>query len=223
MDLKPDTIPGGLLIIFEGIDGVGKTTQLELARNTLQIEGWPVYVTRNLGGTPIGEELRKVIKSPLERPAATNLYISVAIQEALAETIESVRANGKLILMDRGPLSLAAYEIYGGHLDEALGWQHVEAGMKKLRPELNIIYSTDVGIALERTRKKSGKTDYFESKPPDFFERVAQGYQAAAKRYSSTTIVIDANRPIEVIQAETIQAIKEALNSHGAHQGGHSS
>jgi len=223
MDSKPDTIPGGLLIVFEGIDGVGKTTQLELARNTLQVEGWPVYVTRNLGGTPIGEELRKVIKSPLERPATTNLYISVAIQEALAETIQSERDNGKLILMDRGPLSLAAYEIYGGKLDESLGWQHVEAGMQKLRPELNIIYSTDVTLALERARKKSDTGDYFESKPPDFFERVAQGYQAAAERYSSTTVIIDAKRPIEVIQAETIQAIREVLNSHSAHQGGHSS
>lgn len=211
MSLKPDSIPGGLLIVFEGIDGVGKSTQLELVRSTLEAEGWPVYATRNLGGTPIGEELRKVIKSPLERPNTTNLYISVAIQEALAGAIESERAKGELILMDRGPLSLAAYEVYGGELDEKLGWQHVEAGMERLRPELNIIYNTDVETALGRTRGKSDKADYFESKPRDFFERVARGYAAAAERYSSTTIMIDANRPIEVIQSETIQAIRDAL------------
>ena len=198
-------------MVFEGVDGAGKTTQLDLARETLQAEGWLVYATRNLGGTPIGEELRKVIKSPLERPNTTNLYISVAIQEALADAIESERSQGRLILMDRGPLSLAAYEIYGGQLDRDLGWQHVDAGMERLKPELSIVYATDVDTALERARSKSGKTDYFESQPRDFFERVADGYTAAAERYSPSTIVIDASRPVETIQSETMKAIREAL------------
>jgi dTMP kinase len=213
MSLKPDTIPDGLLIVFEGIDGVGKTTQLELAQHTLQAEGWPVYTSRNLGGTPIGEELRRVIKLPLKRPNMTNLYISVAIQEALAGAINLARSGSKLILMDRGPLSLAAYEIYGGKLDSALGWQHVEAGMKQLRPELNIIYSIDVESALRRAREKSDQADYFESKPRDFFERVAKGYEAAAERYASTSVVIDANQPIEAVQSETIRAIRQALTA----------
>ncbi len=213
MSLKPDRIPGGLLVVFEGVDGAGKSTQLELACSTLQAEGWPVYTTRNLGGTPIGEELRKIIKSPLERPNTTNLYISVAIQEALADAIESERRQGRLILMDRGPMSLAAYEIYGGQLDPQLGWQHVDNGMKRLRPDLNIIYATDVDTALARAKAKSDETDYFESQPRDFFERVANGYEAAAERYAAGTIVIDANRPVEAIQSETIAAIRQALEA----------
>jgi len=211
MSLQPQPLPDGLLIVFEGIDGAGKTTQLELVRRTLEAEGWPVYATRNLGGTPIGEELRKVIKSKLERPATTNLYISVAIQEALVETIKSVRQAGKLILMDRGPLSLAAYEIYGGELDEVLGWQHVDAGMAAFKPELNIIYNASPRIALQRAHEKSATTDYFESKPADYFDRVAKGYEAAAQRYASTTVIIDAGRPVEAVQSETIEAAKQAL------------
>jgi dTMP kinase len=212
MSQQPFTLDNGLVVVFEGIDGVGKTTQLDLARTTLQNEGWPLYATRNLGGTPIGEELRKVIKSPLERPSATNLYISVAIQEALLEVIEAERRNGKLILIDRGPLSLAAYEIYGGQLDEAIGWPHVESGMERLKPELTIIYNADIDVALQRARTKSEKADYFENKPRDFFERVAGGYQAAAKKYASTTLVIDANQSVEAVQAQTIQAIRQALD-----------
>jgi dTMP kinase len=212
MSLQPQPIPDGLLIVFEGIDGAGKTTQLELVRNTLEAEGWPVYVTRNLGGTPIGEELRKVIKSKLERPTATNLYISVAIQEALTEVIESVRQAGKLILMDRGPMSLAAYEIYGGELGEALGWQHVDAGMEELKPELNIIYKIDVETALRRAHEKAAAADYFESKPADYFDRVATGYEAAAGRYASTTVIIDAGQPVETVQSETIEAVRQALS-----------
>jgi dTMP kinase len=175
-------------------------------------EGWPVQSTRVPGGTPIGEELRKVMLSPLERPPATSLYMAVAIQEALFDAIESDRAEGKIILMDRGPLSMAAYEIYGGELDAELGWRYVEAGMSQLRPELTIIYSTDVEAAMRRTQAKGGQTDYFESQPRAFFERVANGYQMAAKRYPSTSLVIDTNQSIEAVQAETMRHIRRALD-----------
>lgn len=213
MSLTPQPIHNGLLVILEGIDGVGKTTQLLLAKDLLIKQGWPVYITRNLGGTPIGEELRKVMLASLERPAITNLYLSVAIQEALAGAIQAERANGKLILMDRGPLSLAAYEIYGGGLDPALGWQHVDAGMHRLQPDLTIIYAADVKTALERAKRKSRKADYFEAKPTSFFESVAQGYDDGAKRYPDyKTIIINADQPIADVHSQTMQAIGEALD-----------
>src|SRR5438270_2506303 len=105
------SVSGGSIIIFDGIDGVGKSTQLKLAEEVLTQNGWSTKTARNLGGTPIGEELRKVIKSDIPRPPETNLYISAAIQEALIQSMAEDRQQGKLILMDRGPLSLAAYEI----------------------------------------------------------------------------------------------------------------
>jgi len=205
-------IPGGLLIVFEGIDGTGKTTQLELAHQALLKNGWDVATARNLGGTPIGEELRKVILSPLERPSATNLYISAAIQEALIGAIEDKRAQGKIILMDRGPLSLAAYEIYGSGLGESLGWPHVESGMARLKPELTILYTTDVKVALARARRKSAKADYFESQSESYFEAVAKGYEAASSRYKQV-LKVDANRPVEDVQAETMRLISQAIKS----------
>lgn len=224
MGTVPRPIENGLLVVFEGIDGVGKTTQLLLAKDLLLRQNWPVYITRNLGGSPIGEELRKVMLEPIERPATTNLYLSVAIQEALTETIKQERGEGKLILMDRGPLSLAAYEIYGGGLDEALGWQHVDAGMRQIQPDLTIIYTADVKTALERAQRKSRQPDYFEAKTPGFFERVAQGYGACAARYSSSKIItIDAGQPVEIVHAQTMRLIQELLdgrpllNPHNPH------
>jgi len=203
-------VNGGLLIVFEGIDGVGKTTQIELVRQKLAAEGWPVEVKRNLGGTPIGEALREVIKSPLERPGLTNLYISAAIQEALVEAINRDRADGKLVLMDRGPMSLAAYAVYGDGLAENFGWPYVERGMQQLRPDLTIIYQADIDMALEHARQKPDQADYFESKPRDYFERVAQGYVEAAKRYPDS-VVIDANRSIDDVQADTMKRIQTLL------------
>lgn len=202
-------LPGGLLVIFDGIDGVGKTTQLNLASEALIAEGWPVQATRNLGGTPIGEALREVMLRPIDRPPTTDLYISVAIQEALTRAIATERTDDKLILMDRGPLSLAAYQAFGSGLDEATTWRYVEAGMNQLQPELTIIYQSEVATAIERARRQSGKADYFESKPLDYFERVAQGFAAAAERYPVQ--LVDANRSIEAIQADTMRLIQAAL------------
>ncbi len=211
MNANPRRINDGLIVVFEGIDGTGKTTQLNLAKEALTAEGWPVQATRNLGGTPIGEELRKVMLSNIERPSTTNLYISVAIQEALAEALALERQKAGIILLDRGPLSLAAYEVYGGGLDETLGWQHVEAGLAKLRPELTIIYAADVGRALRRLRDKPGQADYFESQAPDYFEKVDRGYQAAAQRYPDSVVTIDANQSIEAVHEQTMTAISQAL------------
>jgi len=204
---------GGLLIVFDGIDGAGKTTQLQLAQEALKSEGWPVYTTRNLGGTPIGEELRKIIKSPLERPESTNVYIAVAIQEALIEAIQAEKAKGQLILEDRGPLALAAYELYGSGLDKSLVWPHVERGMVELKPKLTIIYDVDVNAGLQRAKQKSAqaRADYFESKPHDYFERVAKGYQLMAKQCGDAAVVIDANQPIEAVRRATMRAIRRAL------------
>jgi dTMP kinase len=214
MSIAPRPISNGLVVVFEGIDGVGKTTQLLLAKDLMIAQNWPVYITRNLGGSPIGEELRKVMLEPIERPPMTNLYLSVAIQEALVETIKEQRSEGKLILMDRGPLSLAAYEIYGSGLDELAGWRHVDIGMRQLQPELTILYTADVKTALERSQRKSRKADYFEGKPVDFFERVSQGYTDCAARYSSSKIItIDADQSIEAVHAQTMQAIEEALSN----------
>lgn len=201
----------GCIIVFEGIDGVGKTTQLELAKAGLEADGWPVYTTRNLGGTPIGEELRKAIISPVERPPTTDLYASVAIQEALLKELEEQRQAGKLILMDRSPLSLAAYQIYGSGVSEELGWPYVEKGLKALSPEIILFYEADVQGALDRLTK--AKSDYFESKPIDYFERVLEGYKTASARFDNVAN-IDANRSIEAIHADTMKAINETLARH---------
>ncbi len=201
----------GLLVVFEGIDGVGKSTQLGLARDVLTAEDWPVHTTRNLGGTPIGEALREVMLSHIERPTESNFYMALAIQEALLKAIAEERVQGKIILMDRGPLSLAAYNIYGSGLDKSLGWSYVEAGMLELRPDIIIIYTANVAAAVKRAKQKSKTSDYFESKPLPYFERVAEGYDEAAKRYKSQTVIINAEQPIAVVHEQTMRVIREAL------------
>ncbi|HWB39163.1 MAG TPA: dTMP kinase [Candidatus Saccharimonadales bacterium] len=208
---KPQPIPDGLIVMFEGLDGVGKSTQLRRAAKALEKQGWQVHTTRNLGGTPIGEALREAMLAKLARPAATDFYISLAIQEALIAELEAQRQAGKLVLIDRGPLSLAAYQIYGSGFDEAQGWQAVDNGMQSIHPELIVSYKSQIKTAVERAHHESGTPDYFESKPLDFFKRVAHGYEVAAERYPIR--FINANRSIEAIHEDTMQLIEAAITS----------
>jgi dTMP kinase len=213
MNIKPQKLPGGLLIIFEGIDGTGKSTQLELAAERLRSGGWPVKTSRNLGGTPIGEALREVMLSNFERPAETDLYISVAIQAALIPAIKEGRQAGQIILLDRGPLSLAAYQIYGSGVAGELAWPHVDAGMRSLAPELTVFYDGDVGAMLRRVKQKSTASDHFEAQPVDYFDRVANGYREAIKRFKTPVAAVDANQPIAAVNQATMESIEGVIHT----------
>src|SRR6478609_9484651 len=112
----------GKVIMFDGPDGVGKTTQFELAAEALEKQGHKVYKTHILGGTDIGEALRSVMFSTAERPAMTNMHLALAIYYALAAEVEQKRTQGYTVLIDRSPLSLIAFQVYGDGLDEKAGY-----------------------------------------------------------------------------------------------------
>lgn len=211
-------VPTGLVIVFEGVDGVGKTTQLELARKALTEQGWLVHATRNLGGTPIGEELRQVAFSPVERSPETDLYISAAIQAELAKSIEAERAEGKIVLIDRGPLTFASYHIYGNKVDGRLGWQFADEGMARFSPELVMLYEMNLREALERAKHRAGHTDYYASKPKKYFEGVEHGYTVAAQRYKEVVTKLHAAQPIDTVHEQTMQYIQQALEKKLAKQ-----
>jgi dTMP kinase len=206
----PGQTSNGALIIFDGIDGGGKTTQIQLVQEQLEKAGHKVMSLRNPGGTPIGEALRQVFLSPVERPPTTDLYMSVAIQESLIEEVSDLRRRGYIVLMDRGPFSIAAYQVYGSGIDPGLGWKHVGMGMNKLSPEATILYVANVKLVLSRAKNKPNAGDYFESKPIDYFNRVAEGYKQAAKRYDNVE-VINASDSLETVNKATMAVINQVL------------
>ncbi len=199
----------GKVIVFDGIDGTGKSTQLELVAEELIKRGIDCYKTRNLGGTPIGEALREVMKSTVERPALTDLYISVAVQEALIDSLKTQLEQGKVVLIDRSPMSLVAYQCFGSGVSQDIGWQYADQGMQKLAPDLAIVYEADIETSLNRARAHSSAADYFESKDLEYFSRVSEGYKAAAERYKAH--IIDANGSIESIHAATMALVDTVL------------
>jgi len=191
--------------MFDGPDGVGKTTQFELAAKQLRAEGREVYTTHLLGGTPIGEALRGVLFSEASRPARTNLHVSLAIYYALAEELAGFRKAGTVILVDRSPLSLIAYQVYGDGLDESLGYRACDETLAAFKPDALIVYDAPLAVLSERrtARKKAG--DYFEAQQLEYHRRTTEGYAAAARKYDSSTI--DATGSIEVVHAKTMKLL----------------
>lgn len=201
----------GKLIMFDGPDGVGKTTQFQLVADELQRRGYQVYTTHLLGGTPIGEELRRIMFSDAPRPATTNLHLSLAIYYALAEAIAAERAKGKVILIDRSPLSLIAYQVYGDQVDRDAGFRACQEALQVFQPDLLLLYQAPLEVLqarrAEQQKHKAG--DYFEAQALAYHQRTIEGYRVAAEQFPAT--VIDANGDIAEIHDRTMQAISTVV------------
>ena len=209
MSAEQKQVPGGLVVFFEGLDGVGKTTQLELAVENLRSDDWLVQTTRGHGGTPFGEALRKVSLESIDRQPDTNLYLSMAIHNELGHQVRQWREDGAITLIDRGPLSMAAYQIFGDGCDPEAGWREVAIDIERFDSELLILYTAAIDVARQRSKDRGGKADYFERKPRSYFERIEAGYQESGERFGA--LAIDAEASIEQVNARTMGAIHSAL------------
>ena len=188
----------GRLIMFDGPDGVGKTTQLNLVANALTAEGYEIYLTKTHGGTPIGEALREV---------------SLAMHAQLSQLIEDKRERGIIVLVDRSPLSNVAYQAYGSGLDIDFSMGIIDIDMQLFKPDCIIVYDAPIAITkgrmMARNLKNKAKKEYFESKSNEYFERVAEGYRAAAAHFGAT--VIEAVASIDSIHKETMKVVNKCL------------
>lgn len=197
--------------MFDGPDGVGKTTQIQLVAEDLTTQGYRVHTTRSHGGTPFGEKLREVSLSDIERSALTDYYLSLTMHSALRDDVHARRDAGEIILIDRSPLAIWAYQVFASGLDRQTVEQEIDADMQAFDVDLVIVYEAGLDV-LQRhlaQRNQSAKTDYFESKPADYFERVIAGYQFAAARYQAT--VIDASTTITDVHTASTAAIRTIL------------
>lgn len=198
--------------MFDGPDGVGKTTQIKLIAEDLSAKGRSVLTTRINGGSPVGEALRTVYIGDYPRPAATDFYLGMAIYAAFTAEIAKQRPNYDVILVDRSPLSNVAYQAFGSGypLQEAL--QACEGTLHDLRPELIICYTAPLATLRARVAEARGANpDYFESKPDDFFEKVIEGYNYAADYFKVKTI--DASSSQEEVERQTMTFVEQTLAS----------
>jgi dTMP kinase len=203
----------GRLIMFDGPDGVGKTTQLNMAAEALRAKGYEVYTTKTHGGTPIGEALREVSLSTLERTPLTDMYISLAMHAQLSQLIEDKRDRGIIVLVDRSPLSNVAYQAFGSGLDREFTLGIIDIDMQLFKPDCVLVYDAPIKITLhrmeERNKLNHAKREYFESKSAEYFERVAEGYRGAAEHFGAS--IVEAVESAESVHKQSMKIINKCL------------
>ena len=205
-------------ITVEGIEGAGKTTCLELMEQGIRKHGHPLLVTREPGGTDIGEELRALLLGHRHDGMADDtelLLMFAARAEHLSAKIEPALADGTWVLCDRFTDATYAYQGYGRGIDLERIAVLENWVRRDRRPDLTLLMDVPVEIGLERAGKRSAP-DRFERQALDFFERVRAGYLrlavAAPERYQ----VIDASGSLSQVSEQVQLALEDFINRYGA-------
>ncbi|MDP3044040.1 MAG: dTMP kinase, partial [Bacillota bacterium] len=168
-------------IVFEGIDGVGKTTQINLLQDRLTAAGLRVLVTREPGGTRLGEIIRGVLLNPVHSemaPETESLLYVAARAQFVREVVRPALADGMVVLSDRYADSTLAYQGYGRRLDVARLGEINGLATGDLHPALTVLLDLPVEAALARTGAK--ERDRLEQETGAFYQRVRDGYLALA-------------------------------------------
>ncbi|MFZ1640784.1 MAG: dTMP kinase [Candidatus Contendobacter sp.] len=201
----------GGFITVEGGEGAGKTTQLAFMRDYLERVGCRVTLTREPGGTPLGEEIRSLLLGHRHdgmAMAAETLLMFAARAEHLERVVRPALAAGHWLLCDRFTDATYAYQGGGRGLPpERIAiletWVQGE-----LRPDLTLLFDVPVAVGLERAGRR-GAADRFEREEADFFERVRAVYLDRAWQHPDRYRIVDAARPVEAVRTE-VEAILAA-------------
>ena len=210
----------GKFITFEGLDGVGKSTQLENLAANLRERGIEVITTRQPGGTALGQKLRTVLLS--SRTAGLSPLAELALMFAdraqdIDEQIMPALERGQWVLCDRFTDSSEAYQGGGRQLGSELVLQLHKSLCHDLQPDLTILMLSDAARAVARARRrnddqaKQTKDDEsrFEKESRAFYERVLAAYMAIAKRSPQRVATVDATDPIAKVQKKIAKIVEE--------------
>ncbi|MCW8962647.1 MAG: dTMP kinase [Gammaproteobacteria bacterium] len=205
----------GKFITVEGVEGAGKSTQLSYIESYLRQAGKPLVVTREPGGTPLGEEIREILLQPRADGMAdeTELLLMFAARaEHLSQKILPALENGKWVLCDRFTDATYAYQGGGRGLDKSLILDLENLIQGHHRPDLTIFLDLPVEAGLERARQR-GELDRFETEDIAFFERVRQAYLDRARLLPEIYRVIDASYTIDEVKHQ-VNKVLDIFLSH---------
>lgn len=198
-------------LTLDGIDGSGKSTHLATIREWFERRGMPVLFTREPGGTPLGEELRRLLLSPDSRVGlrTETLLMFAARRQHLEDVILPALDKGIHVVSDRFTDATFAYQ-GGGRGIPAADIEVLENWVQgSLRPNLTLLLDVPLGVSFERIAGSREK-DRFEQEEAEFFARVRRAYLDRAAAHPQRYRVIDSNRSREEVRA----AVEAALQAH---------
>lgn len=199
-----------LFITFEGIDGCGKSTHLELARRWLVQAGYAVTTVREPGSTEVAEQIRKLLLDKRSVMTATTelLLYEAARADITARQIAPLLKRRHIVLCDRFFDSTTAYQGYGRKLDIRTVKLLHGIAVGKLKPDLTLLFDVDLATAFARRGKE---LDRLESESRAFFKRVRAGFLEIARRERTRVKVIDAGRSVEEVFADVRTHVSRKL------------
>jgi dTMP kinase len=197
-------------IVFEGGDGAGKSTQARALVQRLRRRSYPVTLTREPGGTPLGESLRRILKSHQGLSSLSELLLFAAARAQLTEeAVHPALQSGGIVICDRFTASTVAYQGYGRGLDLDLIHQLNQLATGGLSPDLTILLDLPAEVSLTRIGRADG--DAFHAAPQEFHEKVRQGYLSQAAQDPARWLVLDAARPRRELSREIWAKVQPLL------------
>ena len=212
------SVQRGRFISFEGLDGCGKSTQLEKLAGALRQQGIDVVTTREPGGTEIGERIRAVLlnsrTSGLD-PLAEMALMFASRAQLIAEVILPALEAGKWVLCDRFTDSTEAYQGGGREIGSEPVLQLHAVLCGGLWPDLTILMDSDVSSSVSRARKRNKSAEHdenrFEKESRAFYVRVRDAFLEIARREAQRVVLVDARPPIEIVQDRILRLVRERM------------
>ncbi|HEY1808675.1 MAG TPA: dTMP kinase [Acidobacteriaceae bacterium] len=218
-------MPRGFFLTFEGLDGSGKSTQLRKLAAHLESLSVPVTVTRQPGGTHIGDRIRSLLLDSKTDPIAPMTELGLMFSDraqAIAEVIGPALDQGRVVLCDRYTDSTEAYQGGGRQLGTEIVLRMHAAMCAGMKPDLTFLLLPDFDRSLARARRRNRRTAVagkdegrFEKEDEAFYRRVYQQYRTIAAREPERVAVIDGDRSIEDIHRQIRTLLEEKLRSAG--------
>ena len=204
----------GRFVSFEGIEGCGKTTQIGLLSEALTRRAISHSVTREPGGTAVGEGIRRILlhSETIHLTAAAELLLFYASRsQNILEKIEPSLARGEVVICDRFYHASMAYQGYGRGIPIEFIEKLTELVCGERRPEITILLDIEPEIGLARARSRNSKRSEdegrFEMEEIPFYTRIRNGYLELAARESNRIQIVAANRPIDAIHKEILEIL----------------
>lgn len=203
-----------MFITFEGPDGSGKSTQIRLLAEFLRSQGRRVVLTREPGGTNIGEQIRDVVlstRNPGIHPETEALLFSAARAQIVREIIQPALAADNIVLCDRYADSTMAYQGYGLGLDHGALEAITHFATGGLVPHLT--FYVDVPVEVGIARKQRGATNRLDEKALAYHERVRAGFLAMAHKEPARWVIVDGTQSVEAVQRAICARVTKLLEA----------
>lgn len=204
----------GFLISFEGVDGAGKSSHIERAKQAIEAAGFHCLITREPGGTEVGEAVRQVVLHHAMDVKAELLLMYAARRQHVVELIQPNLAEGTWVLTDRFEDSSFAYQAGAG----GGSWEDCQTLSKwalgGFEPALTFLFDLPIDVSRSRMLGRNAPSDKFEEKPNSYFEAVRAGFLKRAQLNPKRVKVVDAQKAEDEVGQAVLAELSQFLRMH---------